>query len=82
MQKLFTCDVYLSSVPIQHTLKPIRTNNLLNYSLVEDKIKNKLFEFFFINNIPYLRVYYKMKNDLPDVIRLEHETQWYFQSDF
>lgn len=82
VQKLYTCDVYLSSVPYDKTMKPVATGNFIRYTLIEKGWLDRLYEFLYINNFPYLRVYYKVKNNLPEVIRLEHETQWYFQSDF
>ncbi len=82
VQKLFTCDLYISSTPIE-SLKSLKNRKTTEqYTLVEDKLISKLQEFFFINNFPYLRTYYKVKNNLPEVIRLDHKTQWYFQSDF
>ncbi len=81
-QKLYTCDVYFSSSPLYNTPKLRHSKNLIEYSLIEDTWINRLQEFFFINNFPYLRVYYKVKNSLAEVIRLDHEGQWYFQSDF
>ena len=81
-QKLFTCDVYFSSSLVSNVAKLKTSKSLVNVALVEDTLTDKLHEFFFLNNIPYLRTYYKLKNNLPEVIRLEHETQWYFQSDF
>ena len=80
VQQLYTCDVYLSSAA--NCNKPKTFNYLNSYLLVEDTLINKIQEFFFINNIPYLRLYYKAKNNLAPVVRFDFTTQNYYLSDY
>ncbi len=80
VQELYTCDVYLSSTRnfnIDRTPEARASN-----ALVEDGLFNKLQEFLFVNNVPYLRAYYKSKNYLPPVVRYDHKSQSYFLSDY
>lgn len=80
VQELYTCDVYLSSTRnfnVERIPETQHTN-----TLVEDGLFNKLQEFLFVNNVPYLRAYYKSKNCLPPVVRYDHKSKSYFLSDY
>lgn len=80
VQELYTCDVYLSSTRnfnVERIPEAQHTN-----TLVEDGLFNKLQEFLFVNNVPYLRAYYKSKNCLPPVVRYDHKSKSYFLSDY
>ncbi|MFN8287471.1 MAG: glycosyltransferase [Chitinophagales bacterium] len=82
VQELYTCDVYLSST---RNFNPERTpafDKSITAELVEDGVFNKMQEFLFVNNVPYLRAYYKSKNYLPPVVRYDHKSKSYFLSDY
>jgi hypothetical protein len=79
---LYTCEVYLSTSP-QHDFGKFNTQPLtVNYSFAEAGLFSRMWEFFFINNIPYLRSVYKQKNELKPVVRFDHYLQCYFLCDY
>jgi len=81
-QKLYTCKIYFSTSCSYE--KPDRSPNKppANYGQIEDGLIRRLMEFFFINNIPYLRLFYRASTKLTPVIRFDHSTQSYFLSEY
>ncbi len=79
VQNLYATDIYLSSAPVKQTRQ---LRNRERVTLIEDSWKNKLVEFLYIQNIPFLRSYYKVKNELPPVIRYDFKTKSYWLSDY
>lgn len=79
--QLYTCEIYLSSSP-SNQIEPKGSPGLLKYVYAETGLMDRLWEFFFINNIPYLRSIYKQKNELKPVVRFDHYTQCYFMCDY
>jgi hypothetical protein len=77
---LYTTSIYLSSTCSRdfYTTPP----ELLRNTLVEDGLLDKIGEFFFINNVPYLRYYYKKKSGLAPVVRFDHKTQSFYLYDY
>ena len=81
-ERLYTCKAYFSS-SANHTMHNIQKLKLPNnYSLIEDNWLGKIKEFFFINNVPYLRLFYRNESELAPVIRFDHNTQSYFLSQY
>lgn len=79
---LYTCEVYIAASQLQQSNTVITNTASANYVFAENDFVNKLWEYFFINNIPYLRSVYKNKNELKPVIRFDHFTQCYFLCDY
>jgi hypothetical protein len=81
-QKLYTCKIYFSTSGSYE--KPDRSPNRppAKYDQIEDGLIRRLMEFFFINNIPYLRLFYRATSNLAPVIRFDHSTQSYFLSEY
>jgi hypothetical protein len=79
---LYTCEVYVAaSQLVQKSALPVNTAST-SYVFAEDNFLSKMWEYFFINNLPYLRSVYKNKNELKPVIRFDHYTQCYFLCDY
>lgn len=79
---LFTSDVYLSSSANYSPTKLKTKSKPLRYSLVESNVADRIREFFFINNVPYLRAFYRTKNQLAQVVRFDYKSQSYFLNDY
>lgn len=81
-EKLYTCKAYFSSSDNYDNLNVNRFKLPNNYALIEDSMLKKLKEFLFINNIPYLRLFYRNESNLAPVIRFDHGTQSYYLSEY
>jgi hypothetical protein len=81
-QKLYACKVYFSSSPNYENLDGHRIKQPNSYIPIEESLIKKIGEFFFINNVPYLRLFYKSESDLTPVIRFNHNTQSFFLSEY
>jgi hypothetical protein len=81
-QKLYTCKIYFSTSCNYEKLDELRSRQPNNYSAIEDSVMRRVLEFFFINNIPYLRLFYRTVSKLTPVIRFDHSTQSYFLSEY
>ena len=81
-EKLYTCKAYFSTSGNYTPLSIQKLKLPDNYSLVEDSLLGKVKEFFFINNVPYLRLFYRNEGGLAPVIRFDHATQSYFLSKY
>jgi len=80
--KLYTCKIYLSSSSNYHKINKQNIRQPNSPALLEDGIWGRVKEFFFINNIPYLRVFYRAESGYARVIRFDHNTQAYFLSEY
>lgn len=81
-QKLYTCKAYFSTTTNYEKLAVSKFKLPNNYSLIEDGLLERLKEFFFVNNIPYLRLFYRNGGGLVPIIRFDHATQSYFLSKY
>jgi hypothetical protein len=81
-QKLYTCKVYFSTSADHENLSRCKIKSPNYFPLVEDSWLNRLKEFFFINNIPYLRLFYRNKCKLAPLIRFDYEKQTYFLNEY
>ena len=81
-QNLYTCKTYFSTSLNHEKLNKRKFKQPNNFFLIEDSIAGKVKEFFFINNIPYLRLFYRNESGLTPVIRFDHSTQTYFLSEY
>ena len=81
-QKLYTCKAYFSSSVSHEKLNAQTFKTPNSFYLVEDHWLGKLKEFFFINNIPYLRLFYRNEIELSPLIRFDYETQSYYLSEY
>lgn len=75
----YACDVYLSAT---HNRVEGDLSNHEKNALTEKSLMLKAAEFLYINNIPYLRTYYRKINKLAHVVRFDHKTQAYFLSEY
>ena len=81
-QKLYTCKIYFSTVANYDKLNK-HSFKQPNYSeLIEDSVLNRVKEFFFINNVPYLRLFYRSAIGFAPVIRFDLNTQSFFLSPY
>ena len=77
---LHPCDVYFSStIAAEPQVAPSSYNAPLP---IEKAWPYRLAEYLYLNNIPYLRSFYRYANALPQVVRFDHKTQSYFLSDY
>ncbi|MBS1612721.1 MAG: hypothetical protein JST49_07880 [Bacteroidetes bacterium] len=77
---LHPCDVYFSStIAAEPQLAPSSYNAPLP---IEKAWPYRLAEYLYLNNIPYLRSFYRYANALPQVVRFDHKTESYFLSDY
>jgi len=81
-QRLYTCKIYFSTTQMYDKLHKSGIKRPNSPALIEDKPANKIKEFFFINNIPYLRFFYRTESDFAPIIRFDHNTQSYFLSEY
>ncbi len=81
-QKLYTCKAYFSSSDKHPGLKVARFKNPNAIAVIEDNWLGRVKEFLFINNVPYLRLFYRNQNDLAPLIRFDYETQSYFLNEY
>lgn len=80
LAQLYVCDVYFSAA-----VAGTNRLSLANYNMpepVEKSTIKKVTEFLYLNNVPYLRAFYRYANKLPQVVRFEHKSQSYFLSDY
>ncbi|MDB5282735.1 MAG: hypothetical protein JWO06_1810 [Bacteroidota bacterium] len=80
--ELYTSNIYFSSTWNYEVKKMKESSKSIQYPLIEDGFLAKAQEFFFLNNIPYLRLFYKRKNKLVPVIRYDHKLQSCFLNDY
>ena len=80
--QLYTSNIYISSSADYDTKKMGSLSKNVQYSLLEDGFLEKMQEFFFVNNVPYLRLYYRKKNKLVPVVRYDHRNQACFLNDY
>ena len=81
-QKLYTCKIYFSTAANYNKLNK-HSFKQPNYSeLIEDSILNRVKEFFFVNNIPYLRLFYRNTIGFAPVVRFDLNTQSFFLSSY
>jgi hypothetical protein len=81
-QKLYTCKIYLSTAYNYDKLDRHGFKRPNYSALIEDSIWSRAKEFFFINNIPYLRLFYRKSTGFAPVIRFDLNTQSYFLSSY
>jgi len=81
-EKLYTCKAYFSSSDSYDALNMNGLKLPNSYTLIEDSVWKKVKEFLFMNNIPYLRLFYRNESDLAPVIRFDHSTQSYYLSEY
>ena len=81
-QKLYTCKAYFSSTGKHEKLNSRRFNPPNGFPAIEDSWIGRAKEFFFINNVPYLRLFYRNENELAPLIRFDYETQSYFLNEY
>ena len=80
--KLYTCKVYFSSTKNLQKISALSFTEPNSSVLLEDSFLEKIKEFFFINNIPYLRFFYRKQRHYSSIIRFDHNTQSFFLSDY
>ena len=80
--RLYTCKVYLSTSRNHEQIANLNFMQPNKNLLIEDNLLSRIKEFFFANNIPYLRLFYRTSNKYIPVIRFDHNLQSYFLSDY
>jgi len=81
-QQLYTCKVYFSTSANDTKLYKPGIKRPNSPALIEDRALERVKEFFFINNIPYLRFLYRAEGEFAPVVRFDHNTQSYFLSQY
>lgn len=79
----YACDVYFSAkafMPASVLPLPPQVSN--EATLSEKGFFGRIIEFVYLNNVPYLRAYYRYVNGFAQVIRFDHKSQSYFLSDY
>lgn len=76
----YACDVYFSAKAYECGNYNVPT--MVESILSEKRWFNQVFEFLYLNNVPYLRAYYRYANRFVQVIRFDHKAQSYFLSDY
>lgn len=79
----YACDVYFSAkafLPFEGSVKQSVVS--IETALSEKGVFNRVVEFLYLNNVPYLRAYYRYVNGFAQVIRFDHKSQSYFLSDY
>ena len=81
-QKLYTCKIYFSASGNYDKLNRHGYKQPNYFPLIEDNVWSRAKEFFFVNNIPYLRLFYRRSGEFAPVIRFDLYTQTYFLSNY
>lgn len=79
----YACDVYFSAkafIPANAVHKQPQVS--IEATLSEKGLFGRVIEFLYLNNVPYLRAYYRYVNGFAQVIRFDHKSQSYFLSDY
>ena len=81
-QQLYTCKIYFSGSDDlgQATTRNFKQPN--HVTLIESSFLDKIKEFLFVNNVPYLRVLYRRESEFSPIVRFDHNTQSYFLSEY